>query len=114
MTYEELGLDKFLKSNDSLSNTSLLGQIDINNLLSRGVLSTSFIKSIKADRIRSGTVDASVITVSNLQPEEIASGTYGETMNLGTAATGYIRLDGANNRIIVNDGTTNRIVIGNV
>jgi hypothetical protein len=36
-------------------------------------------------------------------------------INVGSGSGGaYVRIDGANNRIVVHDGTTTRIVIGNV
>ena len=61
----------------------------------RNIITTSKVQSISADRIASGTVVVAV--------------------NLGTASGGaYLLLDGANNRILVNDGTTNRVVIGEV
>lgn len=41
---------------------------------------------------------------------QVLSGDY----NLGTPASGSVKIDGANNRIVINDGTTDRIVIGNV
>lgn len=52
--------------------------------------------------------------IVGVSAEKIIAGTVDVAINLGTATTGYVRLDGANNRIIVNDGTTNRIVIGEV
>lgn len=52
--------------------------------------------------------------IVNLEADKLASGTITAVANLGEAATGYVKLDGQNNRIVVHDGTTNRIVIGNV
>jgi hypothetical protein len=53
--------------------------------------------------------------VSYLPINKISSGTILVQYNLGSGTGGsYMILDGGNNRISVNDGTTNRIVIGNV
>lgn len=73
------------------------------------------IASVSADKIVSGTIDASVITVSNLSPSDLGNGTLDTSMDVGTATGGrYIRLDGANGRIVSYDGTTNRGVFGEV
>jgi hypothetical protein len=39
--------------------------------------------------------------------------TLGAIVTVGSGS-GFVRIDGGNNRILVNDGTSNRIVIGNV
>lgn len=45
----------------------------------------------------------------------LGNSTIGSQVNIGqTNTAAYIRLDGINNRIISNDGTTNRIVLGDV
>ena len=80
----------------------------------RGVISNGKIRTLTADKIVSGTIDSSIVTVSNLDPANLLSGTLTTQMNVGTITGAYVQLDGINNRIIVNDGTTNRIVIGNV
>ena len=54
-----------------------------------GVISTAKIKNITADKISAGTIVVA--------------------LNLGA---GNITLDGANKRIIVNDGTNDRVLIG--
>lgn len=52
--------------------------------------------------------------VKNVFAGNVLAGTVLVGLHLGSASTGYLLLDGANNRIIVNDGTVNRIVIGSV
>lgn len=52
--------------------------------------------------------------IAFISADKIATGTLIASVNLGTTGTGYILLDGPNNRIIVNDGTTNRVVIGSI
>jgi len=130
MTYEEMGLDQFLRSIDSPSRDNVgwanRGSVR-NTILRNSSITDAKIDSLNANKINAGTIDVYVsgsaiggtisgtaVALEDLTPEEIASGTYSNTMNVGTASTGYVRIDGGNNRIIVNDGTTNRIVIGNV
>lgn len=80
-----------------------------------GVISNGKIRNLSADKITSGTIDAGVVTVSNIDPADINSGTLSTQVNVGTTiSSSYVQLDGANNRIVVNDGTTNRIIIGNI
>lgn len=53
--------------------------------------------------------------IAYLPVDKIGAGTIVVSFNLGTTSSnGYMILDGGNNRILLNDGTTNRIVIGNV
>ncbi len=49
-----------------------------------------------------------------LPVSKIGAGTIIVSFSLGSTSGPYLLLDGANNRILVNDGTTNRIVIGSV
>lgn len=81
-----------------------------------GIISNGKIRTLTADKITSGTINAGIITISNLSvnPEDITSGTLLTQVNIGTTAGGYLQADGVNNRFVVNDGTTNRIAIGNV
>lgn len=52
--------------------------------------------------------------IAFISADKIATGTLIASVNLGTPGGGYVLIDGPNNRILVNDGTTNRIVIGEV
>ena len=52
--------------------------------------------------------------VNALSANKIVAGTFVAAMNLGTSSSGSLILDGANNRFISHDGTTNRTVMGNV
>jgi len=95
--YSGLGLDSQLRPLNSPVTSYGSGYITgmlYDAILERSSVTTTQVKSISADRIGAGTVIVG--------------------LNLGTSSAGYVLLDGANNRIIVNDGTTNRIVIGNV
>ena len=52
--------------------------------------------------------------ILGLSADKIKAGKLEATINLGDPTSGYIRLDSANARIIVNDGVTNRILISTV
>jgi len=81
------------------------------------------VSGIEADQIKAGTITATEIAAGTITATEISgnqldvvatnTGTLNvdEYINVGAA---NLKIDGANNRILVNDGTTNRIVIGNV
>ena len=97
MNFNILNLDSFYTSKTSPLNqrNNYVNGYDFDAYNERGAVTTSKVQYITADKIAAGTV-----TVA---------------MNLGTSiGDAYIQLDGANNRIVVNDGTTNRIVIGNI
>lgn len=52
--------------------------------------------------------------ITFLTADKIATGTLIAGVNVGAGTAGYVLLDGVNNRIVVNDGTTNRVVIGSI
>ncbi len=63
-----------------------------------------------------GTINASTIIASEFQAGTLSSDNIltGQ-IDVGVATDGaYVRIDGANNRIIVHDGSYPRIVIGNI
>ena len=103
--YTTIGLNQFLVSSNSvLSNSGAVSAYDFqseaerssipNYLIQDDAVNNRKIVSVSADKITAGTVLVSV--------------------TLGTSTAGTLILDGANNRIIVHDGTTNRVVIGNI
>jgi hypothetical protein len=51
--------------------------------------------------------------IGSVLADQILTSTLTTQVNVGTASgSAYVRLDGVNNRIIINDGTTDRILIG--
>ena len=52
--------------------------------------------------------------VKSVYAGNILAGTVQVGINIGSTSTGYVKLDGANDRIVINDGTVNRIIIGSV
>ena len=81
------------------------------------------VSGIEADQIKAGTITATEIAtgtitatqISGNQLDAVATNTgtlnVDEYINVGAA---NVKIDGANTRIVMNDGTTNRVVIGNV
>ena len=66
-----------------------------------------------------GTVRIADLAVTNAKIEDVEAGKIlaGDlivAVDIGSPGSGFTRLDGENNRIIVNDGANNRIVIGDV
>jgi hypothetical protein len=95
MNYEDIGLNSHLQPIGApITAGAAVDPFSFDGDYERGVINTSHVKFLSADQIGAGTVVVSI--------------------NLGSSGAGSLVLDGANNRIIVHDGTVNRIVIGNV
>lgn len=93
-SYENIGLNEYFQPlNAPVATRYAVSpyQFDSNN--ERGVIHTTLVQQISADKITAGTISAFV--------------------NVGSGA-GTVSLDGANNRFVVNDGTVDRIWIGNL
>ena len=54
------------------------------------------------------------VKITSVAAEKILAGDLVVAMDIGDPASGYIRLDGPNNRMVVNDGSDDRIVIGDI
>ena len=96
MSYD--GLNDLLQSSDSLAagTREYIDSVKFDSgyeVPSLG-LDASRIRSITADKITSGTISGSVIYAGSISANKITSGTIGQF------------------QIIVNDGTTDRILIG--
>lgn len=133
---ENLGLNQYLQPNDSpvTQNTQVVSSYRFADENERSVIGRSQIKNLAVGSAQVGTAviddvniaDGAIITrtiagsavtnekILDINANKISAGTVVVALNLGTSASGSLILDGANNRIIVHDGTTNRIVIGNV
>lgn len=97
-------LDQFLRPvNSPITNTVSVSGYEFDSINDRGAVTSMFIQ------------DASITNakIVNVLADQILAGTITVAVNVGTG-TGSVILDGVNNRIIVNDGTANRIVIGNI
>lgn len=70
-----------------------------------------------AGQLKTGGIEDSAVTdakITSVAANKILTGELIVAVDVGNPAAGYIRLDGVNNRIIVNDGSYDRIVIGEV
>jgi len=78
--------------------------------------------AITGDKLDDGSVDTINIVdyavtdakITSLAAEKILAGDLVVAVDVGNPTTGYVRLDGDNNRIVVHDGTNPRIVIGDI
>lgn len=101
--YRGLGLNQFLQP------------INAPISASGAVSSYDFDSNYQSNIVRTTTVQDNAITdrkITSISADKIGAGTVIVSINLGTVATGYIKLDGANNNIVVNDGTVDRILMG--
>jgi len=89
-------LEDFLLNNNSLADFSV-GEDNVIN----GAITTLKIKDAAITNAKINSVSADKITTSTLTAQ----------VNVGSG-TGYVKLDGQNNRIIINDGNVDRILIG--
>lgn len=90
-------LNQYLQPNNApVSQTydTTFAPFDFSNNVSRNSVTATKVKSVYAGNILAGTVLVQ--------------------LNVGSQSSGYVLIDGKNNRILVNDGTVNRIVIGSV
>lgn len=78
--------------------------------------------SVSGDKLGEGSVDTINIVnyavtdakITSMSANKILTGDLVVAVDVGNPATGYVRLDGVNNRIVVHDGTNPRIVIGDI
>jgi len=58
--------------------------------------------------------DASITNakITSLVADKITTGDFIVAIDIGNPASGYLRLDGANNRFVGHNGTTNKMVMG--
>lgn len=79
-------------------------------------------EAITSSKLGSGSVDTINIVdyaitdtkITSLSANKILAGDLVVAVDVGNPTTGYVRLDGVNNRILVHDGTNPRIVIGDI
>lgn len=95
LIYDNIGLDEYLSPvNAPISTWGLVSAYDFDYQNERNVIHTTLVQQISADKIVAGTI-AAVVSV-------------------GTSTAGTVFMDGPNNRFVVNDGTVDRIWIGNL
>ena len=106
-------LNQFLEAKDSLAagTRSYVDSVkfDTNYEIPSSGIDTNRIRSITADKISAGTINSTVVYSGSIEASQIKAGTISVSLGLGG---GNVTIDGANKRILVNDGTTDRILIG--
>jgi hypothetical protein len=68
-----------------------------------------------AGQVGTGGIEDEAVTdakITSIAANKILAGELIVPVDLGTLGSGYIRLDGENNRIIINDGTNDIILLG--
>jgi len=85
--------------------------MELNNLLQPvNAPVTSVRESLGYDFDTTNERDSVTIThIKNLTLDSLTAGTISTTINVGGA---FVTIDGANSRIVVNDGTVDRVLIG--
>jgi hypothetical protein len=104
VSWRDLGYNAFLSKKQQLIQAGMLSPYAL-SYLEPGGLNGNQMVDIAGDHIVANTLDAKTITTSTLDA----------AVDVGNGGAGaFVRIDGPNNRIVIHDGTTNRIVIGNV
>lgn len=101
--YNDLGLNQFLQpTNSPVTSSGFVNayQFDSNN--ERSVITNSYIQD-------QAVTNAKIVS---LVADKISAGTVTVSIGVGTTTSGYLRMDGANNRFVVNDGTVDRSYYG--
>ena len=127
MDYADIGLNTKLQAINGLAarERNFVSGYDFDSVYERSVVTEYKIQNnaVTTTKIENAAittakiVDAAITNakIVTLAANKLTAGTLTVAVDVGTASGGaFVRVDGANNRIIVNDGTTNRIVIGNV
>lgn len=118
MTYEDSGFNQYFQRENlfspaPVSDSGTISSYDLSTLLQGG--------DVTGDMLENGTVtglqiaDATIgdAKISELSADKIQTGVLSAVATLGDESNGFVKIDGPNKRIIVNDGRTNTILIGN-
>jgi trimeric autotransporter adhesin len=102
---------------------SVAGQVGTGGIEDGAITEDKLIDgSVSGSKLGSGSVDTINIVdyaitdakITSLSANKILAGDLVVAVDVGNPTTGYVRLDGVNNRILVHDGTNPRIVIGDI
>ena len=122
MDYLDLGYNSFMENNPFLSNDAFrYSPLEVKSALPTGSVS---MEKLFGEIITAMLADGSITTakiadlavttakILSLSADKITTGDLTVAVDVGSSGTGYVRIDGENNRILVNDGTNDRILIG--
>lgn len=109
----DLNLDQYLNANSSLHNlesdTTIGYQFDYQT--ERSSVGNVQLRNASIDNAKMGTAVIGTAQIGTLSFNEISGGTISVVGAIGGT---NIKIDGANKRIVVNDGTVNRIYLGSI
>jgi len=112
-TYEDIGLNNYLQPITApISTQGGISAYEFDSLNQRGVVTNSFLQDGVITTVKIGSAAVTDAKILTLDAGKLTAGTIEVAINLGTPGTGSIKLDGANNRIVINDGTVDRIYLG--
>lgn len=105
-----------IKINDGARSRVLLGYVAEEDTYGIKILNNlgEVVFSV-AGQVGTGGIEDEAVTdakITSLSANKILAGELIVPVDLGTLGSGYIRLDGENNRIIINDGTNDIILLG--
>jgi len=92
ITWRDLGYDRFMRRPRQTEMRTFTSD-DVDLMFEDGSISSRHVKSLVAGQILTSILEARL---------DVGSGSAGT----------FVRLDGPNNRIIINDGTHDRVLIG--
>lgn len=104
-------LNQFLQPFNSpvTQNMGAVSGYDFNSNYERGGVGNFSIKNASINNAKIGTAAIGTANIGTLTFNQISGGTINVLATIGTA---NIKLDGANNRILINDGLNDRVLIG--
>jgi hypothetical protein len=107
-----------IKVNDGARSRVLLGYVAEEDAYGIKILNESgeVVFSVAGQVGTEGIEDEAVTDakITSIAANKILAGDLVVAVDVGNPTTGYVRLDGVNNRILVHDGTNPRIVIGDI
>ncbi len=118
-SYLDLGYDEFglrrvqTREQISANETDYLLSLSENSVRSKKIQASAVINSkIKDGAVNTIKINDLAVTnakINDLAADKLTTGTLTVAINVGEANT---KIDGVNNRIIINDGITDRVLIG--
>lgn len=101
--YRQLGYDQYFRFIDPTNNR--VSSVTWDSQTEDG--------SVFEQKIANGSITDAKI--KNMSADKITASTLVAPVNVGDGESGaFVKLDGPNNRLLVNDGVTNRIIVGKV
>lgn len=105
-----LGLNQFLiPENSPINNRRFIDGFEFDGKYERSTVTNTFLQDGVITAIKIGDAQITNAKIDSVSADKITAGTVTVAMDLGD---GNITLDGASKRILINDGTHDRVLIG--